>query len=79
MVSIKLRSFQQKNEESRNNIIVKQNNKWGIINSIGEELTPCKYDSIYKGNYFKPEGNIKLNNKFGIINLFSGKEIIPPK
>lgn len=51
--------------------IVTSNNKMGIIDTLGNEIIPMKYDYINKYNDFSDEKKIqlvKLNGKFGYIN-----------
>ena len=57
--------------------IVKLNNKYGLINTNGEEIVSCKYDKIHS---FNEHGiaKVKLNNKYGLINT-NGEEIVPCK
>ncbi len=55
---------------------VRKDNKWGLINDNGDELTSIKYDTIYP---FTPYdlALVLLDEKKGYID-YSGKEIIPP-
>lgn len=55
---------------------IKQNNKWGVANTRGEEVILPKYDNIHS---FK-EGIFKVhqNGKWGFINE-KGKEIVSLK
>lgn len=41
-------------------------NRWGLVDSLGNEIVSCKYDSIShaKDNYFIA----RLNDKYGVIN-----------
>lgn len=73
---------------------VRNDDKYGFINLEGEEILPCKYDDItfVFGDILKIDDEysrfisdrqdnllqVKLNNKYGIIDL-EGKEIIPCK
>ena len=56
--------------------LVKLNDKFGFINTQGEEIIPCKYEAV-KGSYFR-EGIIpvRYNGKWGYIN--QKNEIIAP-
>ena len=54
--------------------IVKINNKYGFINSIGEEVVTCKYD---EASFFNNGlARVKSNDKYGFVNA-KGEEIIP--
>ena len=53
---------------------VELNGKWGYINSYGEEITHCIYDSI--GDFSEGMAPILKEDKWGYIN-FNGEEIIP--
>lgn len=67
---------QTKNDEwYYNSFLVKQNGKWGVINSDGEEILPCKYDTseiVYKKGYLYH----RLNGKWDVVNS-EGKQILP--
>lgn len=56
--------------------IIKRNDKYGIINISGEELTDIKYDTI--SNYNEGKARAMINDKWGFIDI-SGKETIPFK
>ncbi|MCK8142567.1 WG repeat-containing protein [Flavobacterium sp. I-SCBP12n] len=62
---VKFKDVQQfsKNE----NQIIKNENKFGVINSTGKIIIPCDYDYI-ENIYLSKEYVVKKNNKFGIIN-----------
>jgi uncharacterized protein YqkB len=54
-----------------------RDNKQGYVDTLGIEIVPVKYDEIYGFN-----DNIiivKLNGKFGLVDLQSGTELISPK
>jgi hypothetical protein len=57
--------------------VVKLNNKEGLINKEGVELTPLKYDSVSPFNE-EELAVVELNNKYGFINK-EGVEVIPLK
>jgi len=46
--------------------------KWGLIDTTGKEITPLKYDMMYR--YHKMFAIVKLNDKYGFIDK-KGKEI----
>ncbi len=62
----------------------RRNGKWGFINTLGEEVVPCKYKLMaYKstgGKYFTDSlvAVSDENGKWGFVNVH-GKEIIPCK
>jgi hypothetical protein len=62
---VKFKDVQQfsKNE----NQIIKNENKFGVINSTGKIIIPCDYEYI-ENIYLSKEYVVKKNNKFGIIN-----------
>ena len=55
---------------------VKLHNKWGLINKVGVEITPIKYDTIYSF-YSNGRAKVLLNKKEGYLDI-NGKEIIAP-
>jgi hypothetical protein len=55
-------------------VAVKLNEKWGVIDSLGNEITIFKYNDITCFN--DGIAGVKLNDKWGAINK-SGKEIVP--
>ena len=55
---------------------VKLNEKWGIINQFGKEITEIKYDYIWK--FKNGVARFKLNGKYGFVNI-KGEEITLPK
>lgn len=73
---------------SRNYYVAIQNNKWGVIDRAGKPLIPCTYDSITitkgglavvgKGKTIKP-GPGSIDGVWGIIDLSTGREIMPVK
>jgi hypothetical protein len=60
---------------ARDIIGVESKGKWGLVNSAGVEVVPCKYDNKVK---FTPDGLVKVcaNKKWGFIDE-TGAEIIP--
>lgn len=63
---------------NHNTARIKLNGKWGLINSLGKELTPIQYDSISLINTYKnpPIYFAEKNNKKGALDTL-GNEIIP--
>lgn len=59
-------------------LYVKLDNKYGLINLDGKEITPCKYDNLTLFTKYEYLFKTELDDKFGLIN-FDGKEIIPCK
>jgi hypothetical protein len=59
-------------------LLVKLNDKWGIINNKNEIVLPIIYDTIALGNYYSLSAIIVLNGKYGYIDS-SGNIIIKPK
>jgi len=56
---------------------VKLNNKWGLINMHGEEITPIKYDDIILDTLQSPPiFCVYIGEKTGILDI-NGNEIIP--
>ena len=55
---------------------VELDDKWGLIDKNGVEITPIKYDSV--GDFKEGLSGVKLNNKCGFINN-NGVEITPIK
>jgi hypothetical protein len=47
----------------------------GLIDKTGKEIIPIKYDNIY--NYRNNLGIVQLNNKFGLFNINTQKELTP--
>ena len=66
--------------ERLENIFVKKNNKWGVVDDENKQLIPCKYDYIayaWDGDYEKGRNYIVVqNDKFGKITT-DGTEIFP--
>lgn len=62
----------------RNEIIVIKENKYGIINQYGQEITPIIYDKIYDKYWINSKiiFSAYLNGKYGAIDLY-GNVIIP--
>ena len=50
--------------------------KWGLVDFAGNEVTPCKYDSIY--DFHEGYAKVKLNDKYGFLDK-DGKEVVPCK
>ena len=58
---------------------IKQNGKYGFINSIGEVVVKPKFDTIYKFGIYKSDwALIKANQKYGFINEI-GKFVVLPR
>ncbi|HVZ98378.1 MAG TPA: WG repeat-containing protein [Chitinophagaceae bacterium] len=57
-------------------ILLKDENKWGLIDKAGKELVPPKYDEI--GDFSEGMAAVKLNDKYGYIDT-TGKEVIQCK
>lgn len=45
--------------------------KWGVVDTSGREITPCKWDRIDR------YGNACLDKLWGFVNLITGEEIAP--
>lgn len=57
-------------------VAVHADNKWGLVDLTGKEITPLKYDEI---DYFQNGLSIVTSNKNkGCVNI-QGKEVIPVK
>jgi hypothetical protein len=53
--------------------IVKKDNKFGVINHLGEVIVPLKYDElVQKSSHYL----VQINNKWGIVSL-EGKVLLP--
>jgi hypothetical protein len=62
-------------------LLVKANNKYGFINSMGEVIIPLKYDNAYDFSSYSRTGyltSVRLGNKSGFIDT-TGKEAVPIK
>lgn len=57
-------------------VAVKKDDKWGLINTEGKEITPFRYDNI--GSFNNGLADYTIDSKIGLVNIM-GKEIIPPK
>jgi len=57
-------------------VSVRLNDKWGYVDSIGNEVIPLKYEEAR--NFSENLAPVKLNGKWGFIDK-TGKEIIPFK
>lgn len=57
-------------------IIVKQNYKWGLIDTCGTEIISCKYDFI--GVFHEGLARVKMDGKYGYVNT-RGVEVVPCK
>lgn len=66
-------SYDSCKEFYRGRAIVAKNKKFGLISMSGEEIIPCIYDEI---DYFFPKCvlRVKINDKYRLINLHTGKE-----
>jgi hypothetical protein len=56
--------------------VVKLNNKYGFVDTEGNEVISLKYD--YVGNFYEGRTWVLLNNKYGFTDL-DGNEVAPPK
>lgn len=59
--------------------VVKTTNLYGIIDSKGIELIKQKYDYISIQDSSDGKFEVELKEKRGLIDVLSGKEVIPPK
>lgn len=57
-------------------IIVKQNYRWGLIDTCGTEIIPCKYDFI--GFFKQGLSKVLLDDNYGFINT-RGEVVVPLK
>ena len=59
---------------------VKKENKWGVINKLGDLTAELIYDTIEldKNIYYRQFFKVKKDNKYGFLDE-KGKEIVPPK
>lgn len=74
-------NFEKVGFEYYGKLLVKQNNKYGFINTKGEIAIPLKYDNAYDFSDWERTGYltpVRLGNKSGFIDT-SGKEVIPLK
>lgn len=55
---------------------VSLNGKFGLINTNGEEIVPCKYD--YVSYFHENMVEVRLNGKYGFFDIH-GKEVVPCK
>lgn len=55
---------------------VSLNGKYGLINTNGEEIVPCKYD--YVSYFHENMVEVRLNGKYGFFDIH-GKEVVPCK
>jgi hypothetical protein len=55
---------------------VELNNKWGYVDTEGNEVVPPKYDNV--NDFHEGRAKFRINNKYGIVDL-DGNEIIPLK
>ena len=65
-----------------------QNEKWGVIDKSGRPVVPCKYDGIWNGGNglaivgignWVPPGPPNLDGLWGLVDLRTGREILPVK
>jgi len=54
-----------------------RDNKQGYVDTLGVEVVPVKYDELYGFNDIIDI--VKLNGKFGLVDLKSGAELISPR
>lgn len=52
--------------------VVRQGEKWGIVDTAGRVVSPCQWNEI------DPYGNARMGQKWGFIHLLTG-EITPPQ
>ena len=75
--------FVQDNKNNNNKsslvAVVKKNDLYGVINAQGIELIKPKYNFISAMDSTDGKFEVELNEKYGMIDVFSGKEIIAPK
>lgn len=57
--------------------IVIKGGKYGLVDTKGREIISTMYDSIFTENIAKGCAWVRLNNKLGVINYRTSKEIIP--
>ncbi len=57
---------------------VELDDKWGMIDRIGREIVPLKYDAIDESGFVNGLVAVMLDNKWGFIDK-KGREIISPK
>ena len=60
-------------EKSKDGRIVCLNGKYGVINILGEEIIPPKYDWIH---HVEDGYSVRINNRYGFCNI-AGEEIVP--
>ena len=54
--------------------IVVENGKWGLLDSLGKQLIPCKYNDLYTGDRKRGYFIVKQNNLYGFIDLKTGRK-----
>lgn len=59
---------------NKNGIIIKTNEKKGVINRNGKMIIPCEYDAIF--DFYDSLALVKKNSKYGFVSL-NGGEVIP--
>ena len=50
---------------------VRRGTKWGVVDTGGREIAPCKWDEIDRC------GNARLGDRWGFVNLLTGEETPP--
>ena len=68
-----LKKYDSIGKTSNYGATVEKNNKWGFVNSQGQEIVPCLYDKIEDFN--NDVARVKRNNKWGLVNS-NGTEIV---
>ena len=68
------KQFEEVCEFSEGLARVKQNEKWGFINTQGEVVIPCIYDNAWR--FFEGLAAVEQNDKWGFINT-KGEVVIP--
>ncbi len=74
-------NYEKVGYEQFGKLLVKQNNKYGFINTKGEIVIPLKYDNAWDFSEWQRTGylsNVRLGGKSGFIDT-SGKEVVPLK
>lgn len=64
---------------SQNLIGVYLNNKFGCIDKTGKQITPFIYEGLHMMPFYAGFGLVVVNNKYRVLNLNNGKELIPER
>jgi hypothetical protein len=59
---------------SKNGIVIKSNDKKGVLDRNGNLIVPCEYDAIF--DFYDSLALVKKNSKYGFVSL-RGIEVIP--